>query len=48
MPVICSVCEGTGLVVWETEVPRPPKSDKEPADECPACNGWGYEPDGTE
>lgn len=49
MPVICAVCEGTGSVVWEDGLPvRPPRSDKEPAEECPACNGYGYEPDGTE
>lgn len=43
MEKICPTCGGTGSVVGEDGAGfRPPKSDREPADECPQCRGYGY------
>jgi hypothetical protein len=49
MSVICSLCDGCGFVVWENGLPRVPTAEEmAAADECPACDGSGIEPDGSE
>jgi DnaJ-class molecular chaperone len=44
--ITCDVCEGTGFVVWYIGIPRKAQyEDKTEMQECPACDGKGYEPD---
>lgn len=42
----CTVCRGTGWVVWEDGEPRAMRIEDHNGDECPACQGTGIEPRG--
>jgi hypothetical protein len=49
MSVFCPVCGGDGFVVWHNGLPCIPTArEMAAADECPACDGSGIEPDGSE
>lgn len=47
--VACPVCLGGGVVVWENGLPRAPNDEAEwdNAEECPACDATGDEPNGA-
>lgn len=48
MSVWCVCCNGCGWVIWDHGVPRPLIDNEESNDPCPACDGSGVEPGGSE